>query len=243
MSDRTPEARQAIGRLLAVSQFSSHGYVDDAVAHDAGYWTEPPIDQDPWYGNILYGPDDDWPATGCRFVRDAWSEFDLSVAATASYQRQPNGLDSAEVTMLLPPAAASDELVEMTIGVNDRLGLYADPLSIEALGGRRYEPVGDPNRINTDTGMPMHLQNLADSGVGEANRHRIWTALNEMVQTHPEISLAYGPEHKPRNLPDHRAVDQAVLGRDAASLEPEARPQPARAAAAGVARQRAVQSR
>lgn len=179
---------------------------------------------------MLYGPDDEWPPTGCRFVRDAWSEFDLSVAATANYQPGPEGLDTAEVTMLLPAAAGGDELIEMTLGLNDRLG-------------RPRTPLGHAEQVDHDAGMPAHLQNLADAGVKGGMRQRMWTALIEMVQTHPEISLACSGRNKPRNLPDHKRVDRAVLGRGEAEIEPAARPAAAGATAGSRVHERAAYAR
>ena len=94
--------------------------------------------------------------------------------------------------------------------------LYADPVTVTALGGTPSHPLTGvaSAEFDHDTGIAVDLQNLNEAGVSAADRDRLWTALNEASHSHPDAQLArhYVHDGDTGDLPGHEQTDRMLLG-------------------------------
>ena len=220
-ADTLDQVSDTITRMNAVGDYARHGAVTDRGAGAAGYYADRAIGSPE---TLLYGPEG-WPEQGCD-VADAWlAHMELS-SGEVRYHVGAGGSGNIEMTMRVPGTDPQAPPVELTVGVSERLGLYADPVTVQALGGTpSHPPTGiAPARFDRDTGMRADLENLNAAGVGKEDRDRLWSALNEASHTHPDAQLARHHLHDGdrRDLPHHETLDRTLIGID--ELTPPAAP-------------------
>ena len=172
-----------IDRIVAVADFAKHGAITDERAANSGFYTDEGLGSPE---TLLYGPEGDFEH-GCD-VAGAWQGHTELCSGDVEYHVSAHNAGSMTMCMRIPAADLDAAPVELTIGMNDRIGLHADPLTITALGGTPSHPVTGiaASEIDHDTGMPVDLQNLHQAGVSAGDRDRLWTALNEASHTHPD---------------------------------------------------------
>ena len=208
-ADTLDEINHAMDRLVAVADFNKHGAITDERAAAAGFYADEGLESPE---TRLYGPDGEFER-GCDAF-EAWEELDALSNGSAEYHVTAHDNGALTVTMDIPGAELDGPPVEITIGMNDRCGLHADPATITALGGTPSHPVTGTRsaEYDHDTGMAVDLENLAAAGVPEETRERVWSALNEASHQHPNARMArhYGHDGDSRDLPRHDTVDRAL---------------------------------
>ena len=201
----------AIDRLIAVADFARHDAITEQRAATAGFYADEALGSPE---TLLYGPDGAFEY-GCD-VHGAWLAHTELTSGEADYHVTAGDTGAMTMTMHVAADDPGDPPVELTLGMNDRLGLHADPVTIQALGGTPSHPLTGvaEARFDRDTGMPVDLENLAATGVPADERQRLWTALNEASHTHPSARLArhYSHDGDERDLPHHEMADRALLG-------------------------------
>ncbi len=222
------EINRVVDRLVAVADYARHGAITDDAAAAAGFYADEGLGSPE---TLLYGPDGAFER-GCD-IHEAWEEHAALTNGDAEYHVTAHDNGAMSVTMQVPRADPDGPPVELTVGMNDRIGLHADPATVLALGGSpSHPPTGMRSaEFDHDTGMAVDLQNLAAAGVPDDARERVWTALNEASHSHPDARLArhYVHDDDRRDLPRHDTVDRAL--RTVETLpppEPPAVPSPAR---------------
>ena len=233
------EINHAIDRLTAVADFTRHGAITDQRAADAGFYADEALGSP---DTVLYGPDGAFER-GCDRI-EAWEEHDALSNGDAEYHVTAHDNGAMTMRMQVPGADPEGPPVELTVGMNDRAGLHADPATILALGGSPSHPVTGVAgaEFDHDTGMARDLENLAAVGVPAQTRERVWTALNEASHSHPDASLArhWAHDGDRRDLPRHDTIDRTLRGIDElAPPTPDTAPPPA-AGAAGSRQHRAA---
>ena len=220
----------SIDRLVAVGDFAKHGAITDEQAAQAGFYTDEGLDSPE---TLLYSPDPEFQH-GCD-VAGAWQAHTEICSGDVEYHVGAGNDGTMTMVMRIPAADPDAAPIELTIGMNERVGLHADPVTVTALGGtpsHRLTGVA-ASEFDHDTGMPVDLQNLHEAGVSAADRDRLWTALNEASHSHPDAQLArhYVHDDDTRDLPDHEQTDRLLLGLDQLTPPPGA-VSPARAGSA-----------
>ncbi len=238
-SETLEEINLAIDRLVAVADFARHGAITDEGAAAGGFYADEGLGTPE---TLLYGPDGAFER-GCD-VHEAWEEHAALSNGDVEYHVTAHGNGAMSVTMQVPRADPDGPPVELTVGMNDRVGLHADPATILALGGSpSHPPTGVRSaEFDHDTGMARDLENLAGAGVPEEARERVWTALNEASHSHPDARLArhYVHDGDRRDLPRHDTVDRALRGmHELPTPAPPVSPAPARAE---LARRQAIEA-
>ena len=232
------DVQHTIDRLVAVADFARHGTITDERAADAGFYADEGLGTPE---TRLYGPDGAFER-GCA-LDEAWEEHASLANGDAEYHVTAHDNGAMTMTMEVPGAEPDGPPVELTVGMNDRVGLHADPATILALGGSPSHPATGVRsaEYDHDTGMARDLENLA-AGVPEETRERVWTALNEASHSHPDARLArhYVHDADRRDLPRHDTVDRALRAvGDQIPPAPAVSPAPA---GAERARQQAIES-
>lgn len=205
------EINRTIDRMVGIGDFARHGAVTDEHTAAGGFYADEGLGTPE---TLLYGPDGAFER-GCD-VHEAWEEHDALSNGCAEYHVTAHDNGAMTMTMQVPGADPDGPPVELTVGMNDRVGLHADPATILALGGSpSHPPTGVPSaEYDQDTGMARDLESLAAAGVPEEARERVWTALNEASHSHPDARLArhYVHDGDRRDLPRHDTVDRALRG-------------------------------
>ena len=203
------EINHAIDRMVAIADYARHGAITDDRAAAAGFYADEGLGTPE---TLLYGPDGAFER-GCD-IHEAWEEHAALGNGDAEYHVTAQDNGAMTMTMQVPGADPGGPPVELTVGMNDRVGLHADPAPVLALGGSpSHPPTGMRSaEYDRDTGMARDLENLAGAGVPEDARERVWTALNEASHSHPDARLArhYVHEDDRRDLPRHDTVDRAI---------------------------------
>ncbi len=233
------EINHAVDRLVAVADFTRHGTITDERAAAAGFYADEGLGTPE---TLLYGPDGEFER-GCDHV-EAWEQLDALGNGSAEYHVTAHDNGALTVTMDVPGTDPDRPPVELTVGMNDRMGLHADPATVLALGGTPAHPVSGVRSgvYDHDTGMAIDLQNLAAAGVPEETRERVWAALNEASHAHPDARLTreFSHEGDRRDLPRHDTLDRAL--RTVPTMTPETPPAPPSPATAELARRRAIET-
>ena len=210
-TDVLDDVNATIDRLVAVADFAKHGAITDERAANSGFYTDEGLGSPE---TLLYGPEGDFKH-GCD-VAGAWQAHTELCSGDVEYHVSAHNAGSMTMCMRIPAADLDAAPVELTIGMNDQIGLHADPLTTTALGGTPSHPVTGiaASEVDHDTGMPVDLQNLHQAGVSAGDRDRLWTALNEASHTHPDAQLArhYMHDGDTRDLPGHQQTDRRLLG-------------------------------
>jgi hypothetical protein len=208
-ADTLDEINHAIDRMVAIADYARHGAITDERAAAAGFYADEGLGTPE---TLLYGPDGAFER-GCD-IHEAWEEHAALSNGEAEYHVTAHDNGAMTMTMQVPGADPDGLPVELTVGMNDRAGLHADPATVLALGGSpAHPPTGVRSAVyDRDTGMARDLENLAGAGVPEEARERVWTALNEASHSHPDARLARHWVHDDdrRDLPRHDTVDRAV---------------------------------
>lgn len=203
------DVQHTIDRFVAVADFSRHGAITDERAADAGFYADEGLETPE---TRLYGPDGAFERGCC--LDEAWEEHASLSNGDAEYHVTAHDNGAMTMTMEVPGADPDGPPVELTVGMNDRVGLHADPATILALGGSPSHPATGVRsaEYDHDTGMARDLGNLAAAGVPAEERERVWTALNEASHSHPDARLArhYVHDNDRRDLPRHDTVDRAL---------------------------------
>ena len=203
------EINHAIDRMVAIADYARHGAITDQRAAAAGFYADEALDMPE---TRLYGPDGAFER-GCD-IHEAWEEHAALSNGDAEYHVTAHDNGAMSMTMQVPGADPDGPPVELTVGMNDRVGLHADPATVLALDGSPSHPATGVRsaEYDHDTGMARDLENLAGAGVPEEARERVWTALNEASHSHPDARLArhYVHEDDRRDLPRHDTVDRAI---------------------------------
>ena len=201
----------AIDRMVAIADFSRHGGITDERAARAGFYTDEDLGSPE---TVLYGPEGIFEH-GCD-VAGAWQAHTELYSGDVEYHVGASDAGGMTMVMRIPGADPDAAPIELTLGMNDRIGLHADPVTITALDGTPSHPVTGvaSTEFDHDTGMAVDLQNLREAGVSAADRDRIWTALNEASHSHPDAQLArhYVHDGYTRDLPGHEQTDRTLLG-------------------------------
>ncbi len=201
----------AIDRMVAVSDFARHGAVTDERVAAAGFYTDESLGSPE---TLLFGPEGDFEH-GCD-VAGAWEAHTELCSGDVEYHVGAGNDGAMTMVMRVPAADPNTPSVELTVGMNDRIGLHGDPVTITALGGTPSHAVTGiaSSEFDHDTGMAVDLQNLNAAGVSAADRDRLWTALNEASHSHPDAQLVrhYVHDGDTRDLPDHEQIDRTLLG-------------------------------
>ena len=200
-----------IDRLVAVGDFARHGAITDEQAAQSGFYTDEGLGSPE---TLLYGPEPEFQH-GCD-VAGAWQAHTELCSGEVEYHVGAGNDGTMTMVMRIPAADPDAAPIELTIGMNERVGLHADPVTISALGGTPSQPLTGvaASEVDHDTGMPVDLQNLHEAGVSAADRDRLWTALNEASHSHPDAQLArhYVHDGDTRDLPGHEKTDRMLLG-------------------------------
>lgn len=203
------DVQHTIDRLVAVADFARHGTITDERAAAAGFYADEGLGTPE---TRLYGPDGAFER-GCA-LDEAWEEHAGLANGEAEYFVTSHNNGALSMTMEVPSADPDGPAVELTLGMNDRGGLHADPVTVLALGGTPAHPATGIRsaEYDQDTGMAIDVGNLAAAGVPEETRERVWTALNEASHSHPDARLArhYVHDDDTRDLPRHDTVDRAL---------------------------------
>ena len=225
-NETVSRVRDAISGIVAVAQFAREDWVDDPEAVEAGYtvtdYGTEMIGESPVTPVYMEGPGDWRPA----FRADqAWRELGNTVPMTVDYQPATPGNDALGVTVVIPADTPEDAIV-LTIGCDTKNGLYADPVTIEALGG---DEAGHAH--GNGTGATAPVRNMADAGVENEQLKRTWEALNEVAQSHPAAMLWHDEMGGcPRDLPHFETLDRARQEIDAMAPPPDGAIAPGQAA-------------
>ena len=210
-TDTLDDVNAAIDRLVAVADFARHGTITDERAAQEGFYADEDLGSPE---TLLYGPDPEFQH-GCD-VAGAWEAHTELCSGDVAYHVSAHDAGSMTMCMRIPGADPDAPPVELTVGMNDRIGLHADPVTITALGGTPSHPVTGiaASEFDHDTGMAVDLQNLHETGVDAGNRDRLWTALNEASHSHPSAQLArhYVHDGDTRDLAGHEQTDRMLMG-------------------------------
>ena len=200
-----------LDRVVAVADFAKHGAITDEQAAQAGFYTDEGLGSPE---TLLYGPDPEFQH-GCD-VAGAWQAHTELCSGEVEYHVGAGNDGTMTMVMRIPAADPDAAPIELTIGMNERIGLYADPVTVTALGGTPSHPLTGvaSAEFDHDTGIAVDLQNLNEAGVSAADRDRLWTALNEASHSHPDAQLArhYVHDGDTGDLPGHEQTDRMLLG-------------------------------
>ena len=210
MDEKTRRIRHALAGPVAVAQFDRTGWVDDPDALDAGFhatsFDDCAVGDGPGAGPYLAGPGRWDPA----FETDqAWRTLGIQAPMTVDYR--PGNPGNDQITVMIDTRDASGKQLSLTLGINDKLGLFGDPDTIRALGGTPGETANATGADDTeDTLAPRNVGNLARAGVDQEERDRIWEALNALARTHPASVLWHEDGAPGRDLPHHTRADARI---------------------------------
>ena len=237
MNDTSTRARQALGGAVAVAQFARNEWIDDPDAVAAGYhvttFDDSAVGETPGNPPYMAGPGKWEPSFE---PADGWRELGAGAPMTVDYQPERRGNDS--ITVLIDTQHSDGKPLTLAIGLNDDLGLFADPVTIGALGGK-----APPMREGYDleTLLPNSVANMRENGVGNEQRDRVWEALNGIARTHPAAAIWHEWNNGARDLPSHEHVDRTRMRQSGHEAPPPHEAPPAAGShdrAAGAKRER-----
>ena len=191
----------AIDRLIAVADFARHDAITEQRAAAAGFYADEALGSPE---TLLYGPDGAFEY-GCD-VHGAWLAHTELTSGEADYHVTAGDTGAMTMTMQVAADNPGDPPVELTLGMNDRLGLHADPVTIQALGGTPSHPLTGvaEARFDRDTGMPVDPR--------ESHGHRRPRRRAPAAVDRPERGEPHPPECPPRPalLPRRRRARSAA---------------------------------
>ena len=156
---------------------------------------------------------------------------------TVDYRPGADGRDALTVTMTV--GARVGHPTTLTLGVNAEHGVFADPVTIEALGGRSASAAPGDDTLDPRTDVPRNVSNMASTGIEDDEIDRAWDALNEIARSHPAAVLWHEEMGGSRDLPRHAEPDRRVAARPRGDI---ATPAQSPVAAAGAAARAAGQT-
>ena len=160
----------------------------------------------------------------------AWRELGSRMPVTVDYRPGADGRDALTVTMTV--GARVGHPTTLTLGVNAEHGVFADPVTIEALGGRSASAAPGDDTLDPRTDVPRNVSNMASTGIEDDEIDRAWEALNEIARSHPAAVLWHEEMGGSRDLPRHAEPDRRVAARPRGDI---ATPAQSPVAAAGAA--------
>ena len=108
-----------LDRVVAVADFAKHGAITDEQAAQAGFYTDEGLGSPE---TLLYGPDPEFQH-GCD-VAGAWQAHTELCSGEVEYHVGAGNDGTMTMVMRIPAADPDAAPIELTIGMNERIGCY-----------------------------------------------------------------------------------------------------------------------